>query len=80
MQYDCDIPFGMQKNASTPFDPETIALLKTALEEAWKSLAPHEQAKTPKSALPDRILKRVAAGERERKKVIRAALAEGLAT
>ncbi len=76
MQHDCDIPFGMQKNASTPFDPETIALLKAALEQAWKSLAPHEQAKTPKSALPDRILKRAAA---ERNKLIRAALAEGLA-
>ncbi len=69
----------MQKNTTTRFDPETIALLKTALEEAWKSLKPHEQAQTPKSLLAERILKQAAAGERERKKLVRAALAGDLA-
>ncbi len=69
----------MQNLTATRFDPETIALLKAALEEAWKLLAPDEQAKTAKSLLAERILKQAAAGERERKKLIRAALAQDLA-
>jgi hypothetical protein len=67
----------MQNHITTRFDPQTIALLKAALEEAWKSLAPNEQAKTAKSVLAERILKQAAAGERDRKKLIRAALAAG---
>jgi hypothetical protein len=47
------------------FDPETIQTLKTALDEAWASLVPAQQAMTPRSLLAERILKVAAGGERD---------------
>jgi hypothetical protein len=47
------------------FDPETIALLRTALDEAWVNLAPEQQARASKSGLAERILNLAAQGERD---------------
>ena len=37
------------------FDPETIAVLKAALDDAWAALSPHQQAQSSRSALAERI-------------------------
>jgi hypothetical protein len=47
------------------FDPETITLLRTALDEAWVNLLPEQQTRTSKSHLAERILKLAAQGERD---------------
>ena len=47
------------------YDPETIALMRTALEEAWASLSPNEQARTAQSLLAERILWAAKRGERD---------------
>ena len=55
----------MNRNESTSFDPETIELMRSALELAWASLAPEQQARTSQSLLAQRILSVVAQGERD---------------
>jgi hypothetical protein len=55
----------MDTAVGTVFDPETIELMKTALDEAWTSLNAAEQAKTDRSSLAERILKAAARGERD---------------
>ena len=55
-------------------DPETIALLRETLDDAWARLAPEQQATMQKSALAVRILKFAAHGERDRKRLRDAAL------
>ena len=47
------------------FDPETIALLRAVLDEAWDSLNAQEQAQSSKSLLAERILHLAATGERD---------------
>lgn len=47
------------------YDPETLEILKSALDEAWSSLSPTQQAETTKSTLASRILKAAAKGERD---------------
>jgi hypothetical protein len=47
------------------FDPDTIALMRTCLDDAWAELSPLIQARTMKSVLAQRILQAVAAGERD---------------
>ena len=47
------------------YDPETIGILKSALDAAWVSLLPSQQAQTTKSALAGRILQAAADGERD---------------
>jgi hypothetical protein len=47
------------------FDPETVALLRTALDRAWDSLPAGQQAVTSRSILAERILKAAAQGERD---------------
>jgi hypothetical protein len=60
----------------TYFDLETIALLRETLEEAWASLRPEQQARMLKTTLAERILKSAAQGERDRERLLDAALAE----
>jgi hypothetical protein len=55
-------------------DPETITLLKTTLDEAWQCLPPERQATTLKTSLAERILKSAAQGERDRGRLLNAAL------
>ena len=38
------------------FDPETVEVLKTVLDDAWASLVPAQQARTSKSEMAVRIL------------------------
>ena len=47
------------------FDPETVALLRACLDDAWAQLNPIQQSNTLKSALALRILQAAAAGERD---------------
>jgi hypothetical protein len=47
------------------FDPETIALLKKALDDAWARLPPEMQATMLKTTLAEHILKSAAQGERD---------------
>ena len=56
------------------FDPETITVLKETLDDAWARLPPHQQATMLKSALAERLLKSAAQGERDRKRLLDAAL------
>ena len=61
---------------ATYFDLETIALLRETLEEAWASLRPEQQARMLKTTLAERILKSAAQGERDRERLLNAALTE----
>ena len=47
------------------FGPETIALMRRVLDEAWESLSPNAQALTSKTFIAERILKLAAGGERD---------------
>ncbi|MFZ1950549.1 MAG: hypothetical protein WB037_24110 [Pseudolabrys sp.] len=58
------------------FDLETIALLRETLEDAWASLRPEQRAATFKTTLAERILKSAAQGERDRDRLLDAALVE----
>ena len=64
----------MVGEAPMSFDPETVALLKETLEDAWAALRPGQQATMQKTALAERILKSAADGERDRKRLRDAAL------
>jgi hypothetical protein len=61
------------------FDLETVALLREALEDAWALLRPEQRAMMLKTTLAERILKAAANGERDRERLIEAAL-HGIAT
>ncbi|MGB8036971.1 MAG: hypothetical protein WCF39_02770 [Pseudolabrys sp.] len=60
------------------FDPETVTLLRETLEEAWTCLPPELQATIQKTALAERMLKSAAQGERDRDRLIEAALREAV--
>ncbi len=64
------------EKAPVYFDPETIGLLKKALDDAWKSLPLEQQATMLKTTLAERILKSAARGERDRGRLIGAALTD----
>ena len=64
------------KSTTAHFDPETIALLKSTLDDAWDRLPPERQAKMLKTALAERILASAAHGERDRNRLLHAALAD----
>ena len=51
------------------FDPETISLLRAALDDAWSSLPPELRATTLKTTLAERILQFAAKGERDRERL-----------
>ena len=55
-------------------DPETITLLKESLDDSWASLGPEQQATIRRTTLAMRILKSLAQGERDRKRLRDAAL------
>ena len=56
------------------FDPETITVMKETLDDAWARLRPQQQATMLKSTLAERLLKSAAQGERDRKRLLDAAL------
>jgi hypothetical protein len=47
------------------YDPETVSLLRTALDQAWATLSPHQRAGITKSELAQRLLEFAALGERD---------------
>jgi len=56
------------------FDPETVTLLREALDDAWACLSPELQATMQKTELAERILESAARGGRDRKRLCAAAL------
>lgn len=64
----------MAGKASMSFDPETVALLRETLEDAWACLPAEQQATMQKTALAERMLKFAAQGERNRQRLRDAAL------
>jgi hypothetical protein len=46
------------------FDPETVSLLRSTLDDAWERLRPQQRALTSRTLLAERILKSAAKGER----------------
>jgi hypothetical protein len=61
------------------FDLETVALLRETLDDAWACLRPQQRATMLKTTLAVRILKSAAQGERERDRLLDAALMENAA-
>jgi hypothetical protein len=55
----------MERPQADAFEPEMIALMRAALDEAWSTLPFERQARTSKSELAERILKLAARGERD---------------
>ena len=62
------------------YDPETIELLRTALEEAWASLTPERRQSVLKTELAERILAAAALGERDPDKLRKRALMRPMET
>lgn len=58
------------------FDLTTVALLREALDDAWACLSAKKQGEATKSLLAERILKVAATGERDRERLVAAALSE----
>ena len=56
------------------FSPDTIKIMQVALDVAWDSLSPEEQAQSSRSLLASRILDSAATGERNPTGLILAAL------
>ena len=69
---------GVTMNGTEPayFDLETVALLREVLEDAWALLRPEQRATMLKTTLAERILKWAAQGERDRERLLDAALME----
>ena len=64
----------MEREKPAYFDLKTVALLREILEDAWASLPPARRATTSRSLLAERILKTAAEGERDRERLLDAAL------
>jgi hypothetical protein len=56
------------------YDPDSVAILTAALDDAWNSLLPAQQAHTTKADLAWRMLKIAATGERDPVRLRAAAL------
>ena len=56
------------------FDPETVAILRESLDNAWASLRLEQQAAMLKTTLAGRMLKSAAQGERDPDRLRDAAL------
>jgi hypothetical protein len=56
------------------FDPETIIVLKAILDDAWARLRPEQQVGTLKATMAERIFRSAAEGERDRQRLLDAAL------
>jgi hypothetical protein len=57
-----------------PIDLKTVSILREVLEDAWYSLGAEQKAMMSKTVLAERILRSAAKGERDRKRVLAAAL------
>ncbi|MGE5165910.1 MAG: hypothetical protein ACM3IH_18050 [Sphingobacteriales bacterium] len=64
----------MAVNEPVPLDLKTVSVLKEVLEDAWYSLGAEQQARMSKTLLAERILMSAAKGERDRERLLAAAL------
>lgn len=64
----------MAVNEPVPLDLKTVSVLKEVLEDAWYSLGAEQQARMSKTLLAERILTSAAKGERDRERLLAAAL------
>jgi hypothetical protein len=55
----------MSPSGGVVFDPETINLIQTVLEDAWSSLPPERQACVSRTRMAERVLSAAAHGERD---------------
>jgi hypothetical protein len=55
----------MNRDVSGVYDPETVELLKSVLEDAWACLLPEQQASFSRTVLAERLLRAAANGERD---------------
>ena len=55
-------------------DLKTVRIVNEVLDDAWYSLGPEQQAMMSKTVLAERILMSAAKGERDRKRLLDAAL------
>jgi hypothetical protein len=62
----------MERGAA--FDPHMVAVMRTALDEAWSSLAPEQKVNISQSAIAERILKLAAKGETDPERLVSRAL------
>ena len=69
----------MSESTLPYFDLETVAALREVLADAWAALPMAERARTSQSHLAERILKAAAAGERDRERLLEAALSADVA-
>jgi hypothetical protein len=56
------------------FDPETVTTLSETLDDAWRRLPPEQRTTMLRTTLADRILESAAQGERDRARLLDAAL------
>jgi hypothetical protein len=66
----------MSQSGPAYFDLQTIALLRETLDDAWASVRPEQRATMTRSLLAERILKLAAQGERDRERLLDAALTD----
>jgi hypothetical protein len=64
----------MPAPTGTAFDPETIAVMRSAFEQAWLSMTPQQQACISQSALALEILKLARQGENDAQRLCTRAL------
>ncbi|HTQ82521.1 MAG TPA: hypothetical protein VMI47_04570 [Pseudolabrys sp.] len=64
----------MKTEKPVHFDIETVLMLRETLEDAWACIPPAQRAGTSKTILAERILRSAAAGERDRERLLDAAL------
>lgn len=64
----------METTGPVHFDTETVLLLRDVLNDAWASLTHSQRAAMNRTLLGEHILKAVAAGERDRERLLDAAL------
>ena len=69
----------MEPKKPAYFDLETVSFLRETLEDAWASLRPGQRENMSRSLLAERILKSAAQGERDRERLLDAALMENAA-
>src|SRR5262245_27103936 len=62
--------------AGHPFDPESIALLQSVLNDIWAELTDTHGNKTPRSLIAGRLIRSAANGERDREVLRLDAIAE----
>ena len=65
--------------AGHAYDPETIDLLRSLLDEAWAKLSPQQQDQFPRSRIAEQLLNAAAEGERD-PDVLRLRALEGMAS